>query len=68
MHTAFLRANVVFFFSITVLFVLSLGCAAQYFTKPADFPCAITEAQVGRLSVEHARIRCYDAEEFCSEC
>jgi hypothetical protein len=50
MHTAFLRANVVFFFALTLLFVLSLGCAAQYYASSPTFPCAIVAPQIARLS------------------
>lgn len=50
MHTAFLRANVVFFFAVSVLFLLSIGCGAQYFVKTPEIPCAIGQPEIARLS------------------
>jgi len=50
MHSAFLRLNVVFFFAVTVLFVLACGCAAQYFTADPPVSCYIKPPMVSRLS------------------
>ncbi len=53
MHSAFLRLNVVFFFAVSVLFVLACGCAAQYFTVDPAIPCRMKAPMVSRFRQFH---------------
>jgi len=53
MHSAFLRLNVVFFFAVSTLFVLALGCAAQYFAQDPPVRCELRMPEVTRFRQFH---------------
>jgi signal peptidase complex subunit 3 len=49
MHTALLRANVIFFYNVTVLFVLAMACAASFHFVGADVAATISNVEIVHL-------------------
>jgi hypothetical protein len=55
MHTAFTRANVVFFFALTTLFACGLGCALSYYTETTPAAAALTDVSITNVHVQYPK-------------